>query len=77
MSRPSRQETILVVEDDPTLRMSLRAALRSAGYKVEVAATGTEGLDTALSSSPDLMSPPRGPRRTRSAASASAPTITS
>src|SRR5690606_25389090 len=42
--RPARQETVLVVEDDPTLRMSLRATLRSAGFKVEVASTGPEGL---------------------------------
>jgi DNA-binding response OmpR family regulator len=57
MSRPSHQETILVVEDDPTLRMSLRATLRSSGYKVEVASTGTEGLDAALSGDtpPDLV----------------------
>ncbi|HZO16218.1 MAG TPA: response regulator transcription factor [Polyangiaceae bacterium] len=52
----SRQETVLVVEDDPTLRMSLRAALRSAGYRVELAKTGTEGLDAALSKDrPDLV----------------------
>lgn len=52
----SRQETVLVVEDDPTLRMSLRAALRSAGYRVELAKTGAEGLDAALSKDrPDLV----------------------
>jgi two-component system, OmpR family, alkaline phosphatase synthesis response regulator PhoP len=38
------------------LRMSLRAALRSAGYRVELAKTGTEGLDAALSKDrPDLV----------------------
>lgn len=51
----ARQETILVVEDDPTLRMGLRATLRSAGFKVIVASTGTEGRDTALSEAPDLV----------------------
>ncbi len=55
MSKPKRQETILVVEDDPTLRMSLRVALRSAGYRVETAATGPEGLDKALSARLDLV----------------------
>ena len=55
MSKPKRQERVLVVEDDPTLRMSLRAALRSAGYQVEVAADGEAGLDQALSSPPDLV----------------------
>lgn len=55
MSKPSRQEVVLVVEDDPTLRMSLRATLRSAGFKVEVAATGTEGLEAALGTTVDLI----------------------
>jgi two-component system alkaline phosphatase synthesis response regulator PhoP len=55
LSQPKRQETILVVEDDPTLRMSLRVALRSAGYRVETAATGPEGLDQALSARLDLV----------------------
>ncbi len=50
-----RQETILVVEDDPILRMSLKKALRSEGYQVELAATGPEGLEAALNSSPDLV----------------------
>jgi two-component system alkaline phosphatase synthesis response regulator PhoP len=49
------QETILVVEDDPTLRMSLRASLRSAGFKVLVATNGAEGLDVALNELPDLV----------------------
>lgn len=55
MSHPHRQEHVLVVEDDPTLRMSLRATLRSAGYKVSVAATGTEGLEEALAGGHDLV----------------------
>jgi DNA-binding response OmpR family regulator len=51
----SRQERILVVEDDPTLRMGLRATLRSAGFHVLLASTGVEGRDMALSESPDLV----------------------
>ena len=55
MSRPHRQEHVLVVEDDPTLRMSLRATLRSAGFEVSVATTGTEGLEEALAGGHDLL----------------------
>lgn len=51
----AQQETVLVVEDDPTLRLGLRTALRSAGYAVVVAATGTEGLQCALSERPALV----------------------
>ncbi|MFT3775678.1 MAG: response regulator transcription factor [Minicystis sp.] len=50
-----RQETVLVVEDDPTLRLGLTKTLRSAGFRVEVAKTGREGLDTALALRPDLV----------------------
>jgi two-component system alkaline phosphatase synthesis response regulator PhoP len=50
-----RQERVLVVEDDPTLRMSLRRTLRSAGYAVETAATGPEGLEAALGLELDLV----------------------
>jgi DNA-binding response OmpR family regulator len=50
-----RQEVVLVVEDDPTLRLGLTKTLRSEGFKVEVAKTGQEGLDRALSLRPDLV----------------------
>ena len=50
-----RQEVVLVVEDDPTLRLGLTKTLRSEGFRVEVAKTGTEGLETALSLRPDLV----------------------
>jgi two-component system, OmpR family, alkaline phosphatase synthesis response regulator PhoP len=56
MSVPrDRQERVLVVEDDPTLRMSLRRTLRSAGYAVETAATGPAGLEAALGLELDLV----------------------
>jgi DNA-binding response OmpR family regulator len=50
-----RQEYVLVVEDDPTLRLGLTKSLRSAGYKVETAKTGLEGQDKALAEKPDLV----------------------
>lgn len=55
MNRPRRQETVLVVEDDASLRLGLNKALRSAGYAVRVAATGPDGLDAALAATPDLV----------------------
>jgi len=54
-SRSGMQETVLVVEDDPTLRLGLKKALRSAGYRVADAATGPEGLDKALAEQPALV----------------------
>jgi len=50
-----RQEVVLIIEDDPTLRLGLTKTLRSAGFRVEVAKTGTEGLDAALALRPDLI----------------------
>jgi len=46
---------VLVVEDDPILRMSLQKTLRAAGYAVQTASTGPEGYDAARSASPDLV----------------------
>jgi DNA-binding response OmpR family regulator len=54
--RPAgRQETILLVEDDPTLRLAMTKTLRSEGFRVEVARTGREGLDAAMAHRPDLV----------------------
>jgi len=39
---------VLVVEDEPTLRASLRARLQAAGYTVDEAADGLEGLYSGL-----------------------------
>jgi len=50
-----RQEVVLIIEDDPTLRLGLTKTLRSAGFRVEVARTGSEGLEAALSLRPDLV----------------------
>ena len=57
MTQPSAQhELVLVVEDDPSMRLGLTKALRSAGYRVETAKDGFEGLDRALAAPrPDLV----------------------
>ena len=46
---------ILVVEDDPRLSESVALYLRHAGYDVLQAASGTEALDIAARSQPDLL----------------------
>jgi len=46
---------ILVVEDDPTLRLVLQDNLRSEGYDVEVAADGVAGVRNIQAITPDLI----------------------
>jgi len=47
--------TILVVDDEPSIRRFLRAALERAGYSVLEAADGLEALNTASLQVPDLV----------------------
>ena len=46
---------ILVVEDDPTLRLVLRDNLQTEGYNVEVAADGASAVKSARTTIPDLI----------------------
>ena len=46
---------ILVVEDDPTLRLVLRDNLQTEGYSVEVAADGASAVKSARATIPDLV----------------------
>ena len=46
---------ILVVEDDPSIRMGLEDTLTAKGYQVEVVARGGEGVDRALTGRYDLV----------------------
>jgi two-component system OmpR family response regulator len=46
---------LLVVDDEPTVRELLSAALRYAGFEVASAATGQEALASALREPPDLV----------------------
>jgi DNA-binding response OmpR family regulator len=46
---------ILVVEDDPSIRMGLEDTLTAKGYQVEVVGKGTEGAERALSGRYDLV----------------------
>ena len=52
MSSSSR---ILVIEDDPSIRLGLEDTLRAKGYQVEVATRGQLGLDMAERARPDLI----------------------
>jgi two-component system OmpR family response regulator len=46
---------LLVVDDEPTLRELLAAALRFAGFEVTAAATGEEAVASATAEPPDLV----------------------
>ena len=49
-------ETVLIVEDDPTMLIGLRDNFEFKGYKVVTAADGEKGLNAALNARPDLIS---------------------
>lgn len=46
---------VLIVDDEPQIRRSLRVALRANGYEVEEAATGEGALEQAATRTPDLV----------------------
>lgn len=46
---------ILIIEDEQPIRRFLRASLEGGGYRVQEAATGEEGIRTAVSQPPDLV----------------------
>ena len=52
---PTGQRTVLVIEDEDTLRRALSYNLGRDGFKVLVASDGAEGRDLALTSTPDLV----------------------
>lgn len=53
MTPPGRR--VLVVDDESRIRSFLTRALRSAGFTVTEAATGPQGLKSALTDHPDLV----------------------
>jgi signal transduction histidine kinase/ActR/RegA family two-component response regulator len=55
LERPARSRRVLVVEDNDDMRQLLAEIVRRLGHSVEAAADGREGLDRALSSSPDVV----------------------
>jgi DNA-binding response OmpR family regulator len=48
-------ETILIIEDDPTMLRGLKDNFEYEGYRVAIAADGEKGLEAALSVKPDLI----------------------
>jgi DNA-binding response OmpR family regulator len=55
MPAPARGETILVIEDDTSIRGGLELNLRLEGYRVLSAAESARGLELALRGEPDLI----------------------
>jgi DNA-binding response OmpR family regulator len=53
--RAAGPATILVVDDEPSLRDALSYTLRKEGYRVEVAATGVEAIQAARRHRPDAV----------------------
>jgi len=51
----TNQPTILVIDDEASIRNVAKAYLEHAGYRVLCATTGPEGLQMALDHQPDLI----------------------
>lgn len=54
-SRPKRPATVLVVDDDPFIRATTGASLRTRGFTILQAGNGQEGLDMFHAHGPDLL----------------------
>lgn len=50
-----KQETVLIIEDDPSILFGLRDTFERVGYQVRTAVDGTLGLQLALSIRPNLI----------------------
>src|SRR5512137_1357370 len=48
-------ETVLIIEDDPTMLRGLKDNFEFKGYKVITASDGEKGLEAALNAKPDLI----------------------
>jgi CheY-like chemotaxis protein len=46
---------ILVIDDDPSIQTMLKKMLEKAGYEVDIACNGSEGLEKIESCPPDLL----------------------
>jgi len=55
VSAPSANRTILIVDDSPTEQHVLRSVLMKAGYRVESAENGEQGVSEAKRLHPDLI----------------------
>jgi CheY-like chemotaxis protein len=53
--RPMSGETILVVDDSPTICKLVELSLTKAGYRVETSRTGEGGIEAAQAHAPDLI----------------------
>jgi len=51
----AEEKTILIIDDDPDIRSSMRIVLESSGFSVGEAATGEEGLKTTRRIKPDAV----------------------
>jgi hydrogenase maturation protease len=51
----SGKKTVLIIDDDPDIRSSMRIVLEAAGFSVGEAATGEEGMKTAERIKPDAV----------------------
>ncbi len=52
---PEPRASVLVIDDEPDLRLALQALLGRAGFAVEEAADGREGLRTLVAAHPDVV----------------------
>ncbi len=52
---PTEAHTVLIVEDEKSLRMLLSEKMRESGFQVIEAGDGAEGLDLALRKKPDVI----------------------
>ena len=52
---PERSVRILVIDDEEQIRRALRSVLQVHHYTVDLAATGGEGLEMAIDTTPDLV----------------------